>query len=507
MSTGNCASGDYCLPSGTANACYAPSNPEDVPALVAAGILAPDGAVLADGSPGGGPDGSTGSDGSGGGPQDGAGEGGDALAGNACPSAQTQFGNPAASDSDPHFTSGVGARSSGQLLAFNGYVGPDPTAGASSAEAGVTSYVGWIYVQSFDPATGASQGAAQALFNALPSSAISSFGHATALGLVASAVAPTGEIALVYTANYVDSGGYGMTALLGAFVSPSTDAGSALQLQKVVLLETATVGGQPYVIWSNASQAFVMTWQYSTSAWFVKVNKFLKDGRAAGGNTDVVPTNDPSGAIWGAGGYVSAGVGESGGLFGIAYKSSGGSANSPSIAYNPALTVLDTLGNQVGSTINMIPSGPTQDTAWVTVAGTAQGFVYFYDNLGPPGVIEAFAATSGDAGVIEPSSDGGDGGAFPGFSFTGAVRANAARAIGDDTGGVGGVGVGLLYSNSVSFAYVNPDGAGHQGPNTVFAHAYASGDKVSMTNFNGSFVVSLYDSAAHLTRVAASGCK
>jgi len=53
---------------------------------------------------------------------------------------------------------------------------------------------------------------------------------------------------------------------------------------------------------------------------------------------------------------------------------------------------------------------------------------------------------------------------------------------------------------------VNADGAGHQGPNSVFAHTYASGDYTSMTNYAGSFVVSLYIAANHQTQIAASGC-
>ena len=64
----------------------------------------------------------------------------------------------------------------------------------------------------------------------------------------------------------------------------------------------------------------------------------------------------------------------------------------------------------------------------------------------------------------------------------------------------------LLYPNGVSFAYVNPDGVGHQGPTTVLPHTVASGDYTSMTNFGGSFVVSLYAAANHQTQIAASGC-
>lgn len=86
------------------------------------------------------------------------------------------------------------------------------------------------------------------------------------------------------------------------------------------------------------------------------------------------------------------------------------------------------------------------------------------------------------------------------------MQANAARAIADQTGGAGGVGLALQYPTMVSFAYVNTDGIGHQGPDTVFPHTYATGDEVSLTNFGGSFVVSLYNASANSTQIAASGC-
>ncbi len=47
---GGCTMGDYCLLSGATSACYSASNPSDQPALMAAGILGPDGAVLSDAS-------------------------------------------------------------------------------------------------------------------------------------------------------------------------------------------------------------------------------------------------------------------------------------------------------------------------------------------------------------------------------------------------------------------------------------------------------------------------
>ena len=72
--------------------------------------------------------------------------------------------------------------------------------------------------------------------------------------------------------------------------------------------------------------------------------------------------------------------------------------------------------------------------------------------------------------------------------------------------GQGGVAVDLLYPDEVSFAYVNANGIGHQGPVQVFSRSNASGDYTSMTNLNGSFVVSLYLADDHQTLVSASGC-
>ncbi len=429
--------------------------------------------------------------------------GGDASdagpAGNACPSAETQFGNVAQGDSNPAFFSGVGARTASQLLIFDTYDGPDPSGDGGGNNVGI------VYAQAFDPQSGASKGPAQPLFTApnlvTPAHTVINGGNGQ-FYLYSAAVAPTGQIVVTYSTRFYLGGSYDDGyALYAAFLDSSGDAGPAgLTLQKVVLLETATLGGQPHAIWSSSSQAFVLSWQYATSAWFVKVQKYLPDGRPAGGSTQVVPTIDPTGAIYGAGAYESGGVGESGNLFGVAYKTSGSLGY-----YDPGLTVLDALGNPVGPSVDVQLPGSSQNAVWQTVGGTAQGFVYFFDQQSPSAVTEVFVPASPDAGVIGGDLDGGDAGGFQRFSFPGAVRANAARAVGD-MGGAGGVGLALLYSNGVSFAYVNADGVGHQGPNSLLAHSYGADDEVSMTNLQGSFVVSLYDNANHSTQIAASGC-
>jgi hypothetical protein len=97
-----------------------------------------------------------------------------------------------------------------------------------------------------------------------------------------------------------------------------------------------------------------------------------------------------------------------------------------------------------------------------------------------------------------------DGGVFAGFSF--ASTAQCAKTISEDPAGLGGVGAALLEKNGVSFLYVKADGVDHLGPSTVFTHSYVAADEITVTSSGGSFGLSLYDSAAHSTQIAASGC-
>jgi hypothetical protein len=160
---------------------------------------------------------------------------------------------------------------------------------------------------------------------------------------------------------------------------------------------------------------------------------------------------------------------------------------------------MDKLGNQVGSTIELqqSPAG----ASWVTVAGTSAGFVTFYDQAG---VAETLVPVDSSGNV--PAATGADAGVLRGFHFTGTKAALDGRAINDDVGGVGGVGLALVYSDGVDFAYVSADGLTHVGPGSVISHSYASGDYLNITNFAGSFGVSLYSAAAHSTQMAATGC-
>jgi hypothetical protein len=426
--------------------------------------------------------------------------GSDADATSSCPNSATQFGGTAYGDSNPNFTSGVGARTATDLLIFDGYNGPDP-----AGDGGGTA-VALVYVQDFDAKTAKSKGPAQRLFVA-PTLGVNT---APSVGVIlySTAVAPSGDMALVYGVHYSNDP---QVVFYAAFLGLSADAGSGseagvqgLELEDVVLLETAlstSVGGdgQPFAIWSDTLQAFVLSWEYIDSQNYVQVSNYLVGGDPAGGGAEPVPTNDDGQVQHGGGSEVNGSVGESKNLFGVGY------IDEESV--DPALTILDPSGNQVGKSFDVVPTLPKINSNWVAVGGTSNGFVYFYDNAQTNTVSEAFVPISADGGVVGGFSDGGGDGGFPGFSFPGAMRASAARAIADGPGGSGGVGIALLYQNGVSFAYVNADGVTHVGPSSLFVHDLAGSDEVSLTNVAGSFVVSLYDSAAQSTQVVASGCQ
>jgi hypothetical protein len=425
-----------------------------------------------------------------------------------CPNSTTQFGKAALGDPNPNFTSGVGARTTNDLFIFDGYNGPDP------AGDGGGSPVALVYVQDFDAKTAKSKGPAKRLF-AAPTLGVNGYGTTQSVLLDSAAVAPTGEMALVYDINFMSTN----NAFYAAFLGPSADAGSAsdggvdgLEVENVVLLASSDLNssvknpgsggggsGQPWVIWSDTIQAFVISWEYIASNNYVQVGNFLPGGGTAGGGAQPVPTDDNGQNEHGSGYEQNGSTGESRNLFGVGYVDL---ANT-----NPALTILDSLGNQVGSSFDVVPPLPKVNSQWVAVAGTSNGFVYFYDNTQPDSVSEVFVPLSADGGVVGALLDGGGGSDFKTFSFTGAMRATAGRAIADGPGGAGGVGIALLYPNGVSYAYVDANGVGHEGPTTLFAHTVLGSDEVAMTNFAGSFVVSLYDSTAHSTQAAASGCQ
>jgi hypothetical protein len=371
------------------------------------------------------------------------------------------------------------------MYIFSGFVGHQGDAGALSQE---------VYVQAFDPKTGVSKGASKPLF----SPPLLGFGGsnymAQQVNVYSAAISPTGDIALVYDLFPASAG----DALYVAFLSPSTsnDGGvDGLQLQYVDLLATLFSAGNqtnPRVIWSNASQTFIVNYEGPISN-HISVSKFAVGGQAAGGISPVPMLNANQGT------QTNGAVGESGNLLGVEYLTDDG--------VGPALglTILDESENVVGTPI-ILASGHSVDTGLhvLSVAGTAQGFVSFYTTFNQGVFGELFVSTAPDAGTVGAPADGGVG-SFPAFTINGKFL--DARAIADDvgTGGKGGVGLAVVVdSGAVSFAYVSADGVGHQGPYQVFAQGAGQGS-MWMTNFNGSFVISNYDSATHSTQVIETG--
>jgi hypothetical protein len=443
---------------------------------------------------GGGAAGTTGTGGTGGGNSGGnAGTGATAGAGGSvaasCPgAAQTNFKYSAKGDSNPFFTSSVAVRTANQFIVFSGYSGPAPSgvdagagpgAGADAASQGPN----FIYAQAFDAITGTKAGPAAPLFQA---------NNGDLFYVFDVSIAPTGEIVLLHASNErqspIDD------TLYASFFSPSS-AGAPLHLVRTVQIESAPLGNA-HAIWSVASQGFVLSWKYQTTEWFLGVKKFNPDGTHAGGDTSVVPSlggyqNDPS--------RDEGSTGSSGNLLAVA-------SADPNTGL-PILALLDSGGNQVGDFAELSTS-LTVDS-WITTAGTSTGFVSFFTSGGNTGY-ETFARASTDGGVIgTPVVDAGDAGIkmLPASGFSFPSTATAAKAISDDTGGAGGVGLVLLDADGANFFYVNADGMQHQVINGLVSSA--AGTEVSITNYHGSFGVSLFPSSAtdNSTQIVGSACK
>jgi hypothetical protein len=433
------------------------------------------------GDGGGGTSDATTSDGEGGGSK---GDGSSGTDGNLCPSPQTTFGLIGQGDSNPNFLSGVGALGTNVMYILSGFSIPVGDSGTGPA----------VYVQAFDPKTGAKKGLSKSLF--APPQLVSTSTE-QGITLYSSAVSPTGEIAL----SYVLHNSPGTDDIYVAFLSPSTGDGGTdgLSFQEAILLTVGTDFAAPWegpkVIWSNSSQTFVVSHVGPPGGSGVSINKFFVSGQMASGGVSPAPSPDGGGI---SSGSFEGNVGESGNLIGVAYFSNSGVAPS-----GPWITMLDENGNLVGNSTNVFDEeSGGDDPSWASVAGTAKGFVYFYGIIPGGRVGEVFISTSPDAGIVGGDISGEGGlGKFPGFSFN--TPAVFGLAIADDvgTGGSGGVGVALDDGSGVSFAYVNADGIGHQGPISVFPSA----DVMTMTNLNGSFAISAYRQAATSTQVVASG--
>jgi hypothetical protein len=394
------------------------------------------------------------------------------------------FGQVATSDRDPHYTSGVGVLTATEFLTFNGYVGPDSTDGGV-VDSG-TAAVNRIDVQHFDPITGKSKGNATPLFTAA--------GDGSGLYINAAAVAPTGEIAIIYSAA-TGGGNWNNYGVYLAFLDKDLALSRTTQF---VAFGSDSYQDQSHVQWLNGN--FVASATVYNGNRTIKLGKFGADGSNAGG-TSAIPTDDPSG-------YVdnnNVGQGEvafSGGQFAVSYLST---------SQFPYLTILDTLGTEIGLPL---PLPSAVGGGFAAVAGTSQGFVAVYDGTSPSTKVASLLATfvsnsgSGDAGV----SGSGDAGMAPigaTYAFPGGYAFGGYWSAGGSSDGTG-AGFAVLYPDgSVSFLYFSGDGSTHPSPQAVLtqANGAANGDEARITNFAGNFAVSLYSSAEHLTRLAASGCR
>ncbi len=429
------------------------------------------------------PPGSTGSGGSGSGT---GGRGGNiGSGGSACVNPQTQFGNVAKGDANPRFNSGVGVRAANRMIIFSAYEGPPADAADAGTDAAVAN-VSIVYAQAFD-LNGDSLGPAAPLFPV----ADAPFFHVQDVS-----VAPTGEIVLLHS-NAAPGGG-AQIRLQASFLSVSAtgDAGVAgLQVVRTVQLESVQFGS-PHVIWSVTSQAFVISWRYYTTNWFTRIRKLLPNGAGAGGDTSVIPTpqgynNDSN--------FDDTQIGTSGKLFASAYRHYGNG--------DPYMTILDTDGVQVGDFILLSALNVSR---WVATGGTTNGFVALWNTGGI--AYGVFLPTTGAATVlpdggalVDAGVDAGDAGAPRVFEmFMYPTTATTARMISDDTGGAGGVGTVLLEANGTNFLYVMADGSRRLSVGTVISSA--AGVKTALTNYRGSFGISLYESTTHATQIVASGC-
>jgi hypothetical protein len=170
---------------------------------------------------------------------------------------------------------------------------------------------------------------------------------------------------------------------------------------------------------------------------------------------------------------------------------------------NPYLTVVDVLGAAVGSPPVKLPASYAY---FVAVAGTSLGFVAVYDGTSSANADSLLAtfvsnSASGDAGIPVGTPY-----AFPGGRSYNNTGGSSARGSGDGTG----AGFAVLYPDgSVTFLYFGENGAPRGTPQTVLYQTNAAGqqDEVQVTNFGGTFAVSLYSSAEHLTRLVATTCR
>jgi hypothetical protein len=396
--------------------------------------------------------------------------------GSTCTGPQDQFSNVSQGDANPAFNSAVAVRNADTLFIFSGYRGAAPVDGGADggAMAGFA-----IYVQTFDAVTGIKRGASKFLMS-VP------FGIG-GLGVNDVAVAPTGEIALLYTVASMNN--YADALYMTVFSTAPGDGGTtALTVEKTVQLESVFLGS-PRVIWQPSTQQFVVSWKYQGSGggWFARVRRYHSNGNAAGAAINAIPTY---GGIYQPNQEDDAYVGASGSYLGLGYQSTNNNW-----AY---LTIVDADGFQVGPIVSVSNGGVDN---WVAAGGTSQGFVTMWTGNGH--ISGVFVPLTGTGSVLSDAGvpDGGQPPLKP-FSFT--STAATGKLINDDYGGANGVGAVFLENDGASFVYVTTDGAKSFAEGTVLSSNGAI--QADISNFGGSFVVSLFNGTTHAGAATVSSC-
>jgi hypothetical protein len=262
-------------------------------------------------------------------------------------------------------------------------------------------------------------------------------------------------------------------------------ANAGVAVVRTVQIESV-VFSTPRVIWSTASSSFVTSWQYVINNWFMRVRKFLPDGRGAGADTNIVPAPVLDNR------WDQSNVGVSGKFLGVTSVDVG--------TYYPHLAILDGEGNAVGPSITLSMVGLGNGPLWTTVGGTSSGFVTISHQAGL--AYQVFVPLTAMGGVSTPDAGVEDAGAptaLPVVTF--ASTASQAHMVSDDLGGTGAV---LLEQNGASFLYVKADGTTRLATGTVISSA--EGAQANISHYRGSFAVSLYEATSHVTKVIASGC-
>ena len=261
--------------------------------------------------------------------------------------------------------------------------------------------------------------------------------------------------------------------------------------------------GEAHVIWAANEGVFALSWKYigSGTNWFTKVQKYRTNGTSGGAGIGTVPTN--TGNNYQPSQEDDCQLGASGAYYGVAYQANGGNG---SLVTNAAdLTILDSQGFQVGSTFVPASNNAGVDN-WIGVGGTTQGFVVMFTSGAFIG--GTFTPLTGAGDVVVDGGIGkigGDGGLPPLKTYSFTSTASTGKLISDDTGGAGGVGMVMLESDGATFFYVPADGGKPYNEGAVLSDS--SGAEVSISNYHGSFSVSIFDNATHAAKATVSSCQ